>query len=290
MKICNPIFIVGCGRSGSTLLYEILAGHKDLTWFSNYTNAFKNQPWLSSLNILYKNPILLNNLKDHKIIPFVIPSEGHDLWDLFHPLREDKDPPLFEYDVRDANVELMKSIIIKHLKYSKCNRFLNKNTRNTRRSLYLQEIFPDALFIHIIRDGRAVINSFLNVHFWENLHLWYDENFRTPSQLVLEGENEINLAAKLWKYEVERMLSDSKKINKDQYFEVRYEKFTKEPISTLREILDFCNLNSHNDFFKFIKSFNINDMNFKWRESFTNSNIKLIEKEAGSLLLKLNYI
>ena len=31
---------------------------------------------------------------------------------------------------------------------------------------YLNSIFPDSRFVHIIRDGRAVVNSLMNVDFW----------------------------------------------------------------------------------------------------------------------------
>jgi glycosyltransferase involved in cell wall biosynthesis len=212
LKIRQPIFIVGCGRSGSTLLYNLMAGHKDLTWFSNYTDKYPNQPWISKFNYLFKDPTISKNFRDNQLFPFIIPSEAHDLWNLFHPLEQGGDPPLFESDVKDANVVLMKKTILNHLKYSKCRRFVNKNTRNTHRSLYPYKIFPDALFIHIIRDGRAVTNSLLNVDFWRNLHLWYRDDFKTPTQLIQEGENEILLAAKLWKFEVQRMLLHSKKI------------------------------------------------------------------------------
>ena len=41
-------------------------------------------------------------------------------------------------------------------------RFVNKNLQNSFRVRLLNLIFPDAKFIHIIRDGRAVAFSLLN--------------------------------------------------------------------------------------------------------------------------------
>ena len=31
---------------------------------------------------------------------------------------------------------------------------------------FLRQIFPDARFIHVVRDGRAIVHSLLNVAFW----------------------------------------------------------------------------------------------------------------------------
>ena len=37
LQILKPIFIVGAPRSGTTLLYDLLAQHPTLGWFSNYS-------------------------------------------------------------------------------------------------------------------------------------------------------------------------------------------------------------------------------------------------------------
>jgi hypothetical protein len=35
---------------------------------------------------------------------------------------------------------------------------------------FLYAIFPDARFVHVLRDGRAVANSRLNASFWKGWH------------------------------------------------------------------------------------------------------------------------
>ncbi len=45
--IYKPIFIVGSPRSGTTMIYDFLAGHKDVAWFSqldfteNYSQEYR---------------------------------------------------------------------------------------------------------------------------------------------------------------------------------------------------------------------------------------------------------
>jgi len=292
MIIQEPIFIIGSGRSGTTLFYNILAGHRDLAWFSNYTDRYPNKPWFAKFNALYKNITLSKKYRTWSLFPK--PSEGFNIWNYFHPLSDIEDAgassPLYEDDIKDTNIPLMKKIISKHIEYSNATRFLNKNTRNTRRSRYLKEIFHDCIFIHMIRDGRAVINSLLNVQWWNDLPLWYRNDFKTPSQLIKEGYNEILLAAKMWKNNVNRLLEDKKKIPKNQYHELRYEEFINDPHTCLKNILSFCNLKYYEDYEKFINSFNIINMDYKWKNEFTNDQIEMIEDEIGSLLKKLKYL
>jgi len=115
-----------------------MALHKDLSWISNYTNYFPTQPWLSTFNYLFKIPILSKIIRDRKRpFPLIIPSEGYNFWDLVHPIKKPIDPPLFERDVKEANIGLMKKVIMKHLKYSNSSRFLNKNKEYAKKSILI---------------------------------------------------------------------------------------------------------------------------------------------------------
>ena len=48
-----PIFMVGCGRSGTTALYEGLARHPQLAWFSTWTDRARG-PELAVFNRLLR--------------------------------------------------------------------------------------------------------------------------------------------------------------------------------------------------------------------------------------------
>lgn len=288
-KIIKPIFIVGCGRSGTTLLYHLMAGHRDLAWISNYNDKFPNRPWLSKFNFLFKNPRISSYTRNRKrAFPFILPDEGYNFWDMFYQVQQ-PDLPLTESDVKYSDTTSMKKLISRYIKHSNSERFLNKNTRNTRRCRYLLKIFPDAFFIHTIRDGRAVTNSLINTSFWRNLPLWYHDEGKTPAQLIDEGMDEILLAAKLWKYEVERILSDSEKIPKEQYMEIRYETLTEKPEAALMKILSFCDLDWNSEFEKFVKSFDAQNRNYKWKQNFSDEQRNNIQDELEPLLSKLGY-
>ena len=45
-------------------------------------------------------------------------------------------------------------------------RLILKNPPNSTRIKQLLDIFPDAKFIHILRDGRTVVNSLINRDFY----------------------------------------------------------------------------------------------------------------------------
>src|SRR5579883_1160482 len=49
ITIQKPIFIVGCHRSGTTVLYEALAKHPDLAYFTNASNQMPRAPILSNV-------------------------------------------------------------------------------------------------------------------------------------------------------------------------------------------------------------------------------------------------
>jgi hypothetical protein len=287
-NIDRPIFIIGSGRSGTTLLYKLLAGHNDVCWFSNYTRKFPKIYFLSWLVELYQLPYLSRSIKEKKWFPR--PVEGHTIWDKFHPVENSSgEPPFSEADIKNVHKENMNLFISNIIRYSGKLRFLNKNTRNTRRIPYLYKLFPDAFFIHTIRDGRAVTNSLLNVKFWSNLSIWWADG-KTVEELENIGQNQTVLAAKMWKHEVEQALKDKNCLPVDQYVEIHYEELVKKPIEEMKRLTDSCDLHWSHKFRSHIESFKIEDRNFKWSNQLSLGEIEKISEVIEPLQKKLGYI
>lgn len=124
-------------------------------------------------------------------------------------------------------------------------RLLNKHPQNSYRIRFLKAIFPDAIFIHLVRDGRAValsnlaqvkrdrfrqripFGSFPKPRNWRN---WLDRT----------GEEQY---AYQWVDVVEYIRETAKSELCDRnYIEVRYEEFCSDPAGVLTALDDFCGL------------------------------------------------
>jgi len=284
-RINQPIFIVGCGRSGTTILYNLLCGHPDLAWFSNYSDRWPKHPQAALLSWMYR----IDMLRQLNIKRMPIPSEGYRLWDYCKPVLDSpSDPPLTEKDVLPKDIDQIKNMINHLLKYQAKSRFINKNTRNTRRIRFLNTIFKDALFIHIMRDPRASVSSFLNVDFWPNLKIWCCDKI-TPNEWIAKGRNPIELAAQLWVAEVQRVLDDKIDIPKEQYMEIHYEDLMENPMDIILKILSFTRLDWNNQFDKFIKTFSLKNMNYKFKSQFNDDQLRIIQRTVNPLAKNLGY-
>lgn len=93
-------------------------------------------------------------------------------------------------------------------------------------SLYicgLKKLFPDARFIHIVRDVQSVVNSMM--HFSSDL----------PDELV-KSERE---AYEYWMRAVRACAQAERALGKQQMFRLRYEDLVKQPASAMRSVLEF---------------------------------------------------
>src|SRR4051794_19975166 len=99
MKIDDPsppLFIVGCGRSGTTIIYELLCEHPDLAWFSNYAERWPSLPQLEVLTRFRDIGAIRRSAS--RFVPS--PVEGHELWDRCGPQDEQRrNAPLTGADV-----------------------------------------------------------------------------------------------------------------------------------------------------------------------------------------------
>lgn len=283
--ITRPIFLVGSGRSGTTVLYHVLCGHPHLAWFSNYNERFPRLPQVARGSRLYALP-QLRALRGRGL---PVPSEAYAVWDFIRPVADSPgDPPLDETHVTAGERERMHEVIAANLRYHGKSRFVNKNTRNTRRIRYLQNIFPDAIFIHVVRDPRAAIASLLKVDWWPHLKIWC-QNQITAQQWARQGKDPALLATDLWIREVRCVLEAKTKLPPRQYFEVRYEEFMQTPKEVLQRMLAFCGLEWTGGFESFVAGFALQSMNFKFRNQFTPQQLAMIEEMVAPLARQLGY-
>ena len=163
-KIIKPIIIVGTGRCGSTLFHRLLAQHPQMMWLSPICYKYPDKPAWNRVAVTAMDNQVLRRLFGGRIRP----GENYRFWDKYaygfsEPCRD-----LVRSDV-SARVKKQVRAAFEPMLSAKRNRLLIKITGWSRIG-FLNEIFEDAKFIHMLRDGRAVASSLLHVNFWRG---WY---------------------------------------------------------------------------------------------------------------------
>ncbi|MGH8165623.1 MAG: sulfotransferase, partial [Woeseiaceae bacterium] len=160
MEIDRPIFLVGFGRSGSTHIYRVFSFHPRLAWLSKMADDYPHRMWINSATLRAFGATPFAELIARKIPA----REGWRYWDAYFPGFSEPFRDLTADDVTPHIHERMQQAVGR-IKTPSRDRVLIKLTGWPRIS-FLQEIFPDARFIHILRDGRAAVNSLIQTAFW----------------------------------------------------------------------------------------------------------------------------
>lgn len=279
-RMMQPILIVGSGRSGTTLMYELLASHPDASWFSNLTNRWPRIPQLAALSRLSTPPWVGRGPR---------PVEGYRIWDHCLPGLTNPAAPLDARDVTKEHVSRLETVINIHNQFHGRPRFLNKNTRNTRRIPFLEHALDKPIFVHVLRDPRAATASLVRVDFWKTLPVWNQEGL-TPKRWVDAGGNEAELAASLWAAEVETARESGMRLPKERYLEVRYEDLVTAPHDVLTHVLGHCLLEPEPVVSGTLRRFKISTDSLKLYERLlTKQDLQRVEDVTAEIASSLGY-
>jgi len=240
MKIENSIFIIGVPRSGTSLLYRLLAQHTDLTWFSvEDEKKFLTPEFIKNPSELTRVRKIVNRTQKNfsikrKTSGVHIPAELSFVYDHIFP---------GEWNVKvfQQDLEILISAIFELFKLNGKNRYLNKVPNNSIRIQKINEVFPNSKFIHIVRDPRAVVNSMLDKA--QQKGLVY---FGIPLKSKMEFKDAVENHSLQWKQVVEEIIKTSKKLDTNQFFQIKYEELFEKPDYWLEKITNFCELPSFN--------------------------------------------
>lgn len=156
-------FVIGTGRCGSTLMHEILCRHPDVMFVSNLSDRVG----LRSLNrwngALYRR--LPPSFTRKGRLRFA-PSEAYRVMAReVSPILENSHRDLVADDATPWQQRRLRAFFEAEATGQRGTMLLHKFT-GWPRAAYLRQVYPNAKFVHVVRDGRAVANSWLQMPWW----------------------------------------------------------------------------------------------------------------------------
>lgn len=217
----RPVFIIGCGRSGTTILGNTLAVHASVTYLNEYRHLWANA------------------------------YPASDVWS--SRARE-----------RGGRVDLTESVCTpernRRLRANfYCETFVTGRPRlvekfpvNNFRLPFVDAIFPDALFVHLLRSGLEVARS---IEKMGQEGLWYghdDYKWKALEAYAGRSERYRDLPALCdtarrrglleWRMSVETAVDFFDALPAERHVSLTYEELLDRPVEVIRRIEEFAGL------------------------------------------------
>ncbi|MGH7778000.1 MAG: sulfotransferase family protein [Candidatus Dormibacterales bacterium] len=239
------VFVLGTGRCGSTLVQEVLARHPGAGFVSNIEDNIPllahRDRWNSSL---YRQlPVGLTRKGRIRYAP----SEAYDaLRREVSPIVVDPFRDLLAGDVTPWLERRFGEFFTSRVRAQGKPVYLHKFT-GWPRAGFIQRVFPQARFIHVVRDGRAVANSWLQMDWWRGYQgpsrwQWGPLTASEEAEWLEEGRSFPALAAILWKILIRAFDAAAARLPAESWLEVRYEDVVADPGRAFDAMLRFSGL------------------------------------------------
>jgi hypothetical protein len=164
---------------------------------------------------------------------------------------------------------------------------VNKRIANNLRIPLLLKAFPDAKFVFLVRDGRAVAYSLSRVDWWpESVVWWYGD---TPTRWAQDGRDPWELCARNWMEELREAEAGLEQVPAGQRLDVRYEDFVTAPLETLREAAGFAGLGADPTWERELCALRFPDRNESWRQRLESAVVERISTLQRPALERLGY-
>jgi Sulfotransferase family len=276
----NPhVFVVGCPRSGTTLLRRMLNAHSELA-------MTRETHWIPKL------AREAQRWSDGRVVPDVLGRF------LRHPKFDRLGLPVEEVE-RAAEesppyADFVAALFDRYAVFARKRLAGDKTPGYVRAIPLLNELFPRARFVHLVRDGRDVCLSALAwerkaAHFRRKFPTWVDQPVAT--------------SAHWWRRHVGSGHRAGQMLPSGLYYEVRYENLVADPERESRALCTFLEIEYCESIVRFHegRTKTVPGLSAKkawlpptaglrdWQTQMAESDVAEFEEAAGDLLEELGY-
>jgi hypothetical protein len=244
-----PVFIIGHWRTGTTLLHELLALDERFAFPTTYECMEPNHFLLSENLFTRWLPFFAPTRRpmDNMAAGFNRPQEDEfalcmlGLPSPYLTIAFPNRPPQFdEYlDLEGLSPRalakwkrgfsnFLQALTVRHEK-----RLILKSPTHSCRIKVLLQMFPDARFVHIVRDPYVVFPSTMNL--WKSLYRTFA--LQRPTFAGLE-ERVLNNFVHLY----DKIEEGKARVDFDRFYELRYEDLTRDPVGEMGMLYDHLGL------------------------------------------------
>ena len=206
----RPVFLMGCPRSGTTLLSAMLHAHPEIAVAPEtrfLLPAYERREEFGDLTVA----------ANRRRLGEFITGRGT----LFKDLRIDRDAVIEAVAAAPPTLGSAVSRVWQQFAADRgASRWIEKRPAYWRHIPTLLRLFPDAQIVHLVRDPRAVVASLLQVD-------WFDDADSVPH------------TAALWVQAEHELRKWGRRLPADSYHRLRFEDLTADPRGELGRLTDF---------------------------------------------------
>lgn len=168
--------------------------------------------------------------------------------------------------------------------------FCNKCPRSSVRIEFINTIFPDAQFVHLVRDGRAVVNSILSIIEREDFRKVdpFGKFCRPDNWREYVDKNPLERFANQWVGILDTVHNDKQGIDQSRWIEIKYEELCTKPDEVLRSTYQALGLPI--DEITLANATTMpSSMNYKWKAKFGENEADLLRDIMSKWLIHYGY-
>lgn len=244
----TPTFVMGCPRSGTTFVGELLGSHSCVVYWNEPPEIMAYCPRVFRREVAFEEARAFYH-------------EVYGRW-------------------------------LGEQRLDGVARFAEKCPRHVLVLPFLARAFPEGRFIHVVRDGRAVVSSLIRTGWLANTPdapgghraRYYVPRDRRER---FEVTTEAGRAALVWDIYVRAGMA-GRTLAPDRYVEVRYEDVLRAPDEWGGRLLRFMGLSMEGGVARFVRRTR-RDRDAAWRRELGAPDRAMVEETAGDLLEELSY-